>query len=102
MKHFKILITFLLLISYYLNVIGQPQQKTVILDEPGFPYVFELDPGESQVIKLSYSGTVIEKEIKLDSVQAFIESNYWFNDKLLPFSYYQFIVELEVGGKQIT
>ena len=102
MRYFKILSTVLFLISCCRDVTVQSQQSSVILNEPGFPYIFELDPGESHVVTRSYKGKSIEKEIKLTSVEAFTEPNYWFTGPLPPSNYYQFLVELEIGGEPAT
>ncbi|MCK4699238.1 MAG: hypothetical protein KAT38_02850, partial [Bacteroidales bacterium] len=102
MKHSKILITCLFSILCFLDTTGQPRQETFILDEPGFPFIFELNSGESQLITRSYKGKTIEKIIKLDSIRLFTEPNYWFRKPLLQQNYYKARVDLEISGKAVV
>jgi murein DD-endopeptidase MepM/ murein hydrolase activator NlpD len=81
---------------------GQPQKEVTLLDQPGFPFMFELNPGESQVVTRSYQGKTIRKKIKLIAVHAFSEPNYWFPDTMEQMDYYQFIVDLEIAGKPVS
>ena len=102
MKHLKTLIACLFSILCLLNATGQLRQETVILDEPGFPFIFELNPGESQSITRSYKGKTLKRVITLNSVKTLLEPNYWFNDSLIIQNYYQADVELNISGKQVT
>ena len=99
MKNLNILAIFLF---YCFIVMGQPQKEVILLDQPGFPFMFELNPGESQLVTHSYQGNTIRKNIKLIAVHAFSEPNYWFPDTMEQKDYYQFIVDLEVNGKPIS
>ena len=81
---------------------GQLPKEVILLDKPGFPFMFELNPGESQVFIHSYQGRTINKKIKLTAVHDFSEPNYWFPETMEQIDYYQFLVDLEVDGKPIS
>lgn len=101
MKYSKSLIltsiSFLMAISC--NV--RPSDEVIILDQPGYPFIFELDPGESQNVIRSYNGKTIKSYIKLNSSKSFMETNYWFNDSLGKQNYYQTNVELDISGQVV-
>lgn len=83
------------------SVMGHPQEEVILLDEPGFPFMFELNQGENQVVTRSYQGKTIKKEIKLIAYKAYSEPNYWFSEPLEPVDYYQFQVDIEVDGRPL-
>lgn len=102
MGNYRFLKILLFLFTLNFSVTGQPGQKDVILDKPGFPLVFELDTGESLIITRSHDARKIKKEIKLISLHAFTEPNCWFSDTPVPFNYYQFEVNMEIDGNPVT
>lgn len=80
----------------------RPSNDVIILDQPGYPFIFELDPGESQNVIRNYNGKTIKNTIKLISFKPFMETNYWFNDSLGKKNYYQTDVELDISGQVVT
>lgn len=102
MKNIKRTILIVIITSIGFSARNQPLEGLVILDRPGFPFIFELNQGESQVVKRSYQGKTVERTIKLMGFEAFSETNYWFSDPLPPLDYYQFKIDLEVSGEQAT
>ena len=81
---------------------GRLPNEVIILDQPGFPFIFELNQGESQNIIRSYNGKTIERTLKVNSIKTFMETNNWFNDSLGKKNYYQADVELDVSGQIVT
>lgn len=102
MKHLKILILFFLALFSGISCKEQPSEGLIILDQPGYPFIFEMNPGESQKIVRSYKGIDVERTVKVNSIKSFMETNYWFNDSLGKKNYYQADVELDVSGKVVT
>jgi murein DD-endopeptidase MepM/ murein hydrolase activator NlpD len=93
--------SFLLLIFFTLPGKGFSQSdSSTILNVPGYPYMFELDPGETKLVALELNGKKITRNIKLISVKAFLEPNYWFRNN--PETYSKAEVEVEVSGKKTT
>jgi murein DD-endopeptidase MepM/ murein hydrolase activator NlpD len=74
----------------------------VVLDKPGFPFTFELDPGDSINVSRTYNGQSVNRIIKLYSITPFKESNCWFKDPLIRKNYYQADIDLDVSGKRVT
>ena len=99
MKHLKFLT--LLFLGLTLDICAQNSSTKgeIILYEPGFPFIFELNQGESQVITRSYQGKTIKRTISLESIKPFTETNLWFNDGVTA-NYYQVNVGLNVSGKK--
>ena len=54
------------------------------MNVPGYPFVFELNVGESQAVTRSYHGRTLHRSIKLISVKHFTEPNLWFSGKFAP------------------
>ncbi len=102
MKKIKILVLFLGVIFRGLPAQNQASDGIIILDRSEFPFIFELNTGESQMIRRSYQGKAIERVIKLLGFEAFSEPNYWFTDPLSQLDYYQFRVDLEVSGERVS
>ena len=73
----------------------------IILNQPQFPFIFELNIGEKQTIDRTYKNTTLQKTIKLISFTPFYEPNYWFKETH-PVNFYQFNVEIEVDGIPVT
>jgi murein DD-endopeptidase MepM/ murein hydrolase activator NlpD len=99
MKNFGILVFF---VFFNFIAAGQPPKEIIILDEPGFPFIFEIDPGDNQIVERSYKGKKVKQKIELTSVQAFSENNYWFKNSLEQSNYYQFQVNLKIGRKLVS
>jgi len=93
---------FAVFLFYCFSVMGQPQKEVILIDEPGFPFMFELNPNENLVVTRSYQGKTIKKKIKLIAIHTFSEPNYWFPDTMDQIDYYQFLVDLEVDDKPIS
>jgi hypothetical protein len=102
MRNCKKLILLLIAICVELSAQNQQSEGLVILDRLDFPFIFELDTGESQIVKRNYQGATVERTIKLIGFEAFSETNYWFSDPLPPMDYYQFKVDLEVSGERVA
>jgi hypothetical protein len=102
MKKIQLLILFVGVIFRGLQGQNQPSEGAIILDRPGFPFIFELNTGESCLINRSYNGTTVGRRIKLLGFQAYSEPNYWFTDPVPPSDYYQFRVDLDVSGEKIS
>jgi murein DD-endopeptidase MepM/ murein hydrolase activator NlpD len=81
--------------------VAQSNNGVIILNEPGWPLVFDLDPGENQQISRRYKNTEVKTDIRLISIKPFIEPNYWFPDSLERFNYYQYEVRIKIGNKNV-
>ena len=102
MKNYKCILILYCLGFFTINLAGQSPQKSVILNKPGLPYIFELNTGESHIFNRDNNGVTIQKEIKLVNVQSYSESNFWFSGKNQPSNFYQFEVELEIENNSVT
>jgi murein DD-endopeptidase MepM/ murein hydrolase activator NlpD len=76
-----------------------PDAGRVILDTPGFPYVFELNSGESHTISRRFDGGEITRTLQVLSVRTFTEPNLWFSRPLAPENYSRAEVAVRVSGK---
>jgi murein DD-endopeptidase MepM/ murein hydrolase activator NlpD len=74
----------------------------VVLDVPGYPLVFELDPGETMTIARGQAGKTRSRTVKLISVKPFFEPNEWFGEGLPPRNYACAEVVVEVSGRRVT
>ena len=102
MKNLKLLILTIFGAILVLSAQKKPSADGIILDQPGFPFIFELNQGESQKIIRSYNGKKIERNVKVNSIRTFMETNNWFSDSLGKKNYYQADVELDVSGQIVT
>lgn len=102
MKHLKLLILSLFGIFYGLSAQVRSSKELIILDQPGYPFIFELNQGESQTVLRSYKGKTTRRIIKLVSFKPYMETNYWFPDSLGKKNYYQAEVNLDVSGRKVT
>ncbi len=98
MKQFNILILFLFAVNWSLSAQDKTKEEVIVLDRPGFPFIFELNRGESQTLSRSYNGKTIKRTITLKSVKCFTESNLWFDDGVTDKDYYQADIGLKVSG----
>lgn len=83
-----------------LEIVNADEGK-IILNQPQFPFIFELNTGESLTIDRTYKKTTLQRTIKLISFTPLYEPNYWFKDTH-PVNFYKFIVKIEVDGKTIN
>jgi hypothetical protein len=97
----KLLLLIILFFCLLTGISSKNNKGTVILDHPGFPYIFELNQGESQTIIRSYGGKSVKKTITLKSIKTFMEPNLWFTDENTPMNYYQADVTLNVSDKEV-
>ncbi|WP_372947273.1 PKD domain-containing protein [Mariniphaga sp.] len=103
MKTTKALFIIVFLFGFVLNTKSKPKDEgIVVLNKPGYPYIFELNIGETHVFKRIDKLNDVQKKIKLISVEPFIEKNYWFKDIGLDYNFYQFKVKLEVDGNIVN
>lgn len=89
----------------FCNLNGQTAKTASVhpnMDLPGYPYVFELNQGDSAVINRDYLGQSIQRTITLDSVHLFFENNPWFPDSLGRKNIYKAAVMVRVSGKPVT
>lgn len=82
--------------------VAQTRQGRVVMNMPGYPFVFELNVGESQAVTRSYHGRTLHRSIKLISVKHFTEPNLWFAGKFAPENYCRAEVTLDVSGTTVT
>jgi murein DD-endopeptidase MepM/ murein hydrolase activator NlpD len=102
MMYSKSLISTALIFLIAISCTRRLPNEGIILDQPGFPFIFELNQGESQKIIRSYNGKKIERTVKVNSIRTFMETNNWFSDSLGKKNYYQADVELDVSGQIVT
>jgi murein DD-endopeptidase MepM/ murein hydrolase activator NlpD len=103
MKTIKALFIIAFLFGSTLNSKSTPKNDgKVILNKPGYPYIFELNIGETHIFKKIDQFNEVQKKIKLISVKPFTEKNYWFKDLELDHNFYQFKVKLEVDGNIVN
>lgn len=91
-----------LMVALLSPVIAQVNHGRVVMDIPGYPLVFELNPGETQSITRSYGGRTLHRSVKLVSIKHFTEPNPWFSGKFAPENYCSAEVVLEISGKPVT
>lgn len=96
-----LIILFLCGFVFGLSAQVEPSGSVIVLDRPGFPFTFDLNPGDSVNISRMYAGKSVKRVIKLISVKTFLENNYWFPDTLIRKNYYQADVEVELSGKRV-
>ncbi len=102
MKFSKSLILTSISILIAISCAVRPSEEVIILNQSGYPFIFELNPGESQKIIRSYKGISADRIIKVNSVKSIMETNFWFHDSLGKKNYYQADVELDVSGTVVT
>ena len=73
----------------------------VVLDVPGYPLVFELDPGEAVTVTRKAGGKALSRTVKLVSVKPVFEPNEWFGG-VAPRNYAYAEVVAEVSGRRVT
>ncbi len=102
MKQLNFLTIFLFAVIWSLSAQNKTMEEVIVLDQPGFPFIFELNQGESLAISRSYQGKTIKRTITLESVKAFTESNLWFDDGVTDKDYYQADFGLNVSGTRVV
>lgn len=99
-KHFYI--SFLIILTVCYSILSSQaliNQGSIILNEKGYPFIFELNPGESQTVTRTWKEKTITREIKLVSVKLYREPNLWFDDSISSFDFYSADVLVEISGK---
>jgi murein DD-endopeptidase MepM/ murein hydrolase activator NlpD len=71
------------------------------MNVPEYPYVFELNAGESHQVHVPKKGTKLVRTIKLISVTPYFEPNYWLPDSVAK-HYQKAEVVIDVSGKKTT
>jgi PKD repeat protein len=84
-----------------LRCFAQQDSGRIILDKPGYPYVFELNTGENHTLRKKSNGQVITRTVKIISIKPYFETNYWFKTDS-PEIYSKAEVVLEVSGKRFS
>jgi murein DD-endopeptidase MepM/ murein hydrolase activator NlpD len=74
----------------------------VVLDVPGYPLVFELDPGEAMTFTRGHRGKTLSRTVALVSVKPFFEPNEWFGGNPAPRHYASAEVVVDVSGRRVT
>ncbi|CAN5266070.1 hypothetical protein BH23BAC1_BH23BAC1_47300 [soil metagenome] len=93
---------FYLYLSTILFFNPKQDEGTLIFNIPGYPQIFELNPGESFKIEKFYSGKKTERTVKLLSVKHTYEPNEWFQEVNSPKNLQEAIVELDVSGTVVN
>lgn len=78
------------------------EEPVIIMDIPGYPFVFELNRGDSIIIDRIYKNNHITKIIKLTGFRLFSEYNSWFPDSLGKSDFYKAEVDVMVSGRTYT
>lgn len=78
------------------------QSGRKVFDLPGYPVMFELDPGQSFDVTRRLSGKLLKRPVKLISVRLFTEPNLWFEGNIPEENYAYAQVVVEVDGKKAT
>ncbi len=68
-----------------------------MVDAPGYPLVFGLDPGETMTITRGQGGKTRSRTVKLISVKPVFEPNEWLSGSLSPRNYAYAEVMAEVS-----
>ncbi len=102
MKQLKLLTLLFFCVIWGITAQNKSDEGIIILDQPGFPFIFELNQGESQTITRTYRGQTIKRKITLVSVKPLTETNLWFNDGLTNKDYFQVNVGLNVSGTNVV
>src|SRR3990172_2875761 len=66
-----------------------PVQATEVMNIPGYPYVFELNVGDSIQIDREFEGYQVSRILLVKEVHLFTENNTWFPDSLGKCNYYK-------------
>jgi hypothetical protein len=105
----KILVIFMFSIAVVANYSfsfqdnGHMKDKPVIImNIPGYPFVFELNKGDSILISRTFKDKNITRYIKLKDFRLFREYNSWFPDSLGKSDYYKAEVDLLISGRAYT
>jgi len=78
------------------------EQSGVVMNLPGYPFVFELNKGDSMVIDRRFKNKRITRTLILKEVRLFTEHNNWIPDSLGRCNYYKAEVDIMVSGKMFT
>jgi murein DD-endopeptidase MepM/ murein hydrolase activator NlpD len=79
-----------------------PAESVIVLDQPGFPFIFELNQGESQTISRTYQGKTLKRTVTLESIKPITETNLWFDDGTTGKDYFQVDLGVKVSGTKAT
>jgi murein DD-endopeptidase MepM/ murein hydrolase activator NlpD len=89
--------------SYLIPENNQAREKPeVIMNITGYPFVFELNKGDSILIDRTYNYNHITRTIKLIDYRLFKEFNGWFPDSLGKSDFYKGEVDVMVSGTIFT
>ena len=61
MKYSKSLILPFIILLIIISCNIRPSEEVIILDQPGYPFIFELNPGEIQNVIRNYNGKTIKR-----------------------------------------
>jgi hypothetical protein len=78
------------------------EDPAIIMNIPGYPFVFELNKGDSIFIDRIYGNKHIKKSVKLTDFRLFSEYNSWFPDSLGKSDFYKAEVDVMVSGRTYT
>ncbi|GEM_PF-860891 len=104
-KKIQFCISFFVILTVCYSALSSQElinKGSIILNEKGYPFIFELNPGESQTVTRTWKEKTITREIKLISVKLFREPNLWFDNSISTFNYYAADVLVEISGKPAT
>ncbi len=76
------------------------QPGRMVLNLPGYPVVFELNPGETFTVSREVGGKTVSHSVKLVSATLYREPNLWFEGEVPPENYARAEVVVEVDGKR--
>lgn len=74
----------------------------VILNQPGWPTIFELNIGDSYTLRRNIDGKTIERVIKLISVTEYWEPDYWIKNNPQRRTLRKAEVVVEISGAKVT
>ncbi|OFX41590.1 MAG: hypothetical protein A2X04_16810 [Bacteroidetes bacterium GWF2_41_9] len=73
------------------------EQPAIVMDIPGYPFVFELNKGDSILIDRTYNSKRIFRTVYLKEIRLFSEYNSWFPDSTGKANYYKAEVDIIVS-----